>query len=431
MKTAQSRKEEKNYMSDIFISYKREEYPFARQLADTLERQGLSTWWDPQLRAGEYFDDVIEAALVKAQCVVVLWSARAVKSRFVKDEATYALNESKLVPALIEDARLPFRFATLHTIQLFGWDGSEDDPSFQSLLKNIRAVLERKAGQERLEPDPIARIEREIIETRAEIDEPAGAPRESDLITPGSEFGDTLSDGSNGPLLVALPAGRFNMGDTGHSSECPVHEVTLKPGLAFGKYPVLFQEYDHFASITDRQIPDDMGWGRSQRPVINVSWHDAVAYANWLSEQTGNVYRLPSEAEWEFAARAGTDSIYWWGDNLDALKPMLKRRSLISFTRLFHQRTTKVGEMPKNPFGLHDMLGNVFEWVGDCWHHDYNGAPTDGSPWLDTGNGDCALRVMRGGAWDMDKRYLRCAARHKYHPALKYSHVGFRVAREL
>ena len=128
-------------MSDIFISYKREEQPVARKLADALEKKGWSVWWDPKIRTGEHFDDVIEKALMDAKCVVVIWSRLSVESRYVKDEATYALNRDKLVPISTEEVDLPFRFEGVQTGQLFDWDGSETHPGYRNLVADIVKIL--------------------------------------------------------------------------------------------------------------------------------------------------------------------------------------------------------------------------------------------------------------------------------------------------
>jgi TIR domain len=130
-------------MSDIFISYKREEQPIARKLADALENEGLSVWWDPKLRAGEHFDDVIEKALNEAKCVIVMWSERSLQSRYIRDEAMYALDRNKLVPVAIENVTLPFRFSGVQTLSLLGWDGSRNFSEFRRLVDDISAILGR------------------------------------------------------------------------------------------------------------------------------------------------------------------------------------------------------------------------------------------------------------------------------------------------
>ena len=145
-----------------------------------------------------------------------------------------------------------------------------------------------------------------------------------------------------------------------------------------------------------------------RRPVIKITWHQATDYAKWLSEQTGKRYRLPTEAEWEYAARAGTKSRYWWGNNL--IKGMANCNGCGSDWD--NKQTAPVGSFKPNPFGLYDTSGNVMEWVQDCWHKDYKGAPVDGSAWLEASGGDCNRRIIRGGSWWIDTIHQRSAHRH-------------------
>ena len=177
-----------------------------------------------------------------------------------------------------------------------------------------------------------------------------------------------------------IPAGEFMMGSTedeegGHEDEQPRHRVTIGRRFAIGRYPVTFAEYDRFCEAMGREKPNDQGWGRERRPVINVSWQDAQAYIAWLSQETGRTYRLPSEAEWEYACRAGTTSRYTFGDAITS--------DDANYADLALGRTSEVGAYPANEWGLHDMHGNVWEWVEDDWHENYRGAPTDGSAWKD------------------------------------------------
>jgi Sulfatase-modifying factor enzyme 1/FG-GAP repeat len=190
------------------------------------------------------------------------------------------------------------------------------------------------------------------------------------------------------------------------------------------RYPITFEEYDRFASATGRPSPNDQGWGRGRQPAINVSWDDAVEYARWLSEQAGNRYRLPTEAEWEYAARAGTGTDYWWDTEMKSGMANCEG----SGSRWDGKQTSPVGSFQPNPFGLYDTAGNVWEWVEDCWHENYKGAPTDGSAWLELYGGDCGQRVMRGGSWSNVPVNLRASIRNRNYAVDCNSNIGFRLA---
>ncbi len=534
-------------MSYIFISYKREDRVVARKLADTLEQRGWSVWWDPKLRAGERFDDVIETALQSAKCVIVLWSRRSVRSHYVRDEANYALDGHKLVPVAIERVELPFRFRGLHTPQLLNWKGDTKSVEFGKLIDDLVSILGPPAADapyggghtDEVKAEPGPKIPREKASPAAENDvrreetrtpvppihereegalgevlrrlllnrtarlalvgilaggmvwfgvdawraqivrEPSNpsvkpdhatekaitrldkiGTQESDMmdtlrrssdehlkaardaanriadheasskrLTPGTVFRDTLKDGSKGPEMVVIPAGAFWMGsDEGLESEAtelPRHRVTIDRVFAMGKYEVTFDDYDQFAQATGREVPDDENWGRGHRPVIKVSWEDATAYTQWLSEQTGKRYRLPTEAEWEYAARAGTKTRYWWGGDIGRKHANCEGCG----SEWDSQKTVPVGSFEANPFGLYDTAGNVEEWVQDCWHNSYKGTPTDGSAW---DSGKCGRRVVRGGSWFVNARGVRSAFRTGSDAGYdRDNSVGFRLARDL
>ena len=231
------------------------------------------------------------------------------------------------------------------------------------------------------------------------------------------------------PELVVVPAGRFRMGCVSgrdcQDDEQPVHEVEVA-SFALGGYEVTFEEYDRFAAATRRRRPEDRGWGRGGRPVIHVSWADAAEYAAWLSSETGQEYRLPSESEWEYAARAGTTTRFGWGQDIG------RNRANCSGcgSRWDGDETAPVGSFAANGWGLHDMHGNVWEWVADCWHENYARAPRDGTAWTSGGN-YCGRRVLRGGSWAYNPVNLRSANRTFLDAGARLDSRGFRVARTL
>ena len=213
--------------------------------------------------------------------------------------------------------------------------------------------------------------------------------------------------------MVVIPGGRFRMGCQSDDGDCyedekPVREVRIA-SFALSKHEVTFAQWDACVSGggCGGYRPDDEGRGRADRPVVNVSWKDAQAYVSWLSRQTGEDYRLPTEAEWEYAARAGTTTKYSWGDEIGQNRANCRGCG----SRWDNSETAPVGSFPANAWGLHDMHGNVWEWVQDCWNGSYAGAPVDGSAWL---SGDCSERVLRGGSWINYPGYLRAAYRYGY-----------------
>ena len=226
------------------------------------------------------------------------------------------------------------------------------------------------------------------------------------------------------PEMVEIPGGSFRMGARYLDRTSPVHDVRVE-SFELGTYEVTFEEYGRFTAATGHRPADDEGWGRGRRPVINVSWKDAMAYTKWLSEQTGERYRLPSEAEWEYAARAGSVTTYSWGNESGRNRANCHGCG----SQWDNKQTAPVGSFGPNGWGLHDMHGNVKEWVQDCWNESYWGAPADGSAWE---SGDCLWRVLRGGSWRIIPFGMRSTGRD-HSPASFFSidTSGFRVARTI
>jgi formylglycine-generating enzyme required for sulfatase activity len=239
--------------------------------------------------------------------------------------------------------------------------------------------------------------------------------------------GGTFKECASCPEMVVVPAGSFMMGSPEkelgrYGDEGPQRRVTIATPFAIGKFEITFDEWDACVAHSGcKQEPDDSSWGRGKRPVINVSWNEAKEYVAWVAKLTGKPYRLLSEAEWEYAARAGNPGRFSFGDDEAKLGEYAWYVS--------NSKTTQpVGTKKANAFGLHDMHGNVWEWVEDCYKDSYKGVPTNGSAWL---TGDCDRRVVRGGSWVSSPQYLRSAFRFRLTAVVRNSIVGFRVGRTL
>jgi len=245
------------------------------------------------------------------------------------------------------------------------------------------------------------------------------------------EPGETFKDCPECPEMVGVPAGSFIMGSAESEEgrtrfEGSQHRVTFSRPFAVGKFPVTFDEWDACVADggCDHYKPSDSNWGRGKRPVINVSWNDAQAYISWLKRKTGRNYHLLSEAQREYVTRAGTSSPYWWGSVISPSQANYDAGSRGEF----NYQTAPVDSFQPNPWGLYQVHGNVWEWTEDCWNESYEGAPTDGSAWT---SGDCNSRIVRGGSWEAQPRYLRSALRNLYIAVNRNPRYGFRVARPL
>ncbi len=237
--------------------------------------------------------------------------------------------------------------------------------------------------------------------------------------------------------MVVVPAGSYQMGSPSseagrHDGEGPVHRVTIPRPFAVGAYEVTFAEWDACVDSggCGGYRPDDEGWGRGRRPVINVSWEDAQRFVAWLRQRTGHEYRLLSEAEWEYVARAGTTTPFHTGSTIATSQANYDGNYTYGNGRTgeYREKTVLVGSFNANTYGLYDVHGNVWEWVEDCWNVSYRGSPSDGSAWE---RGDCGGRVLRGGSWSFRPRNLRSANRIRINPGDRDDGNGFRVARTL
>lgn len=411
-------------MADIFISYSQKNRAWVKRLVDALTAEGWTVWWDLNIHSGETFDEAIEHELKQVRCVVAVWSTNAVKSKWVRAEAAWAADHGKVVSIRIEDElELPLKFYHVHTESLVAWDGSRKADAFRKLVEDIRAVVG--------EPESVMADSGRASELASKPKQQGIAPPARGL-EPLSSFRNPLRDGGESPEMVVIPTGEFWMGsdkdrdpDTGFR-ETPRHRVTIGKPFAMGKYAVTFDDYERFVRATGQSLPNDKGWGRGNRPAI-VSWEQAVAYTEFLSSQNGKRYRLPTEAEWEYAARAGTDTAYWWGDKVGKKNANCDGCG----SKWANKQTAPVGSFDANPWCLHDTAGNVWEWVQDCWQDNYEGAPTDGSAWLEDAGCKYDQRVFRGGSWDCGTMYVRSAARGFSLMDFRYFTTGLRLAQDL
>ncbi|MEL6861300.1 MAG: SUMF1/EgtB/PvdO family nonheme iron enzyme [Pseudomonadota bacterium] len=504
-------------MADIFLSYSRADRPIAQLIAEALEAEGFSVWWDKVLRAGQTYDEVTESMLRDSDVVIVLWSETSVRSKWVRAEATLGQRSSELVPAMIEEADRPIMFELTQTADLIGWAGDRNDPRWGDFVTDVKRSLDRhKAAAEAPVAAPVAEVatpssssqDDSTIETvfwtsikdaddpadfeaylkrypdghysdlarnrlaalgasAAATSTPAAPPKlepqptataapppsanpqptkkkssplplllgglivvgaggwfglqalqspsapsqEEDLLPPISDLPVAACEGC--PEMVAIPSGRFQMGspDTEANrsgNEGPMREVTLNAFL-ISKSEVTWDAWQ--ICVDEGGCRAAQGSGAGATPVSGVNYEDAVAYTEWLSTKSDRRYRLPSEAQWEYAARAGTDSPYWWGASYPG-------------PGVVTGGPAAAGELTENPFGLVGMLGNVREWVVDCYVNSYADAPSNERP---VGSSNCARPVVRGGSWRDGAAEHRAANRARFSRTVRDRSLGFRV----
>ena len=315
----------------------------------------------------------------------------------------------------------------------------------QRKVLQAKAAAAYRAEQQRARAELAARTQAELARLM---------PTQSSAVADAEGvLRDRFLDGSGtGPDLILIPTGRFQMGSPEHERkkameagskkswldrETPQHWVGIEQPIAMGRYPVTVGQWRAFAQATGWQPSGQFNWAApgfrqaDYHPVVGVSWKDAQQYLHWLGEQTGERYRLPSEAEWEYACRAGTKTAFYFGETIGTdLANYDGNYSYNGSPKGVHrQGTSRVGEFAPNPWGLFDMHGNVWEWVQDPVHDNYEGAPNTSVAWEE--GGDATRRILRGGSWLYAPHYLRSALRNGFSAALGKDIVGFRVARNL
>jgi formylglycine-generating enzyme required for sulfatase activity len=358
-------------VSDIFISYANADRARVQPLVAALRQRGWSVWWDRTIPPGKTWDQVIEAALNDARCVIVLWSRDSVHSDWVRTEADEAKQRGILVPALLDQVPIPLAFRRIQAANLVGWRGALPYAGFEELAGAVTGIL--GAAEQRREDE-------------------GGALR-------------TRTNPKDGLTYVWIPPGTFTMGCSAGDGECndsekPAHQVTITRGFWIGQTPVTQEAYERVTGTNPSRFRG------ARLPGEGVTWEEARAYC----EAVG--MRLPTEAEWEYAARGGdaaarygpVDVVAWHRGNSDA-------------------KTHEVGQKQANGFGLYDMLGNVWEWVAD-WYERYHAGPVSDPRGPLSGTS----RVLRGGSWYDDPRLARASYRLRIGPENRFHYIGLRCA---
>jgi formylglycine-generating enzyme required for sulfatase activity len=485
-------------MEDIFISYSKADVKAAKELARTLTDAGLSVWWDNLLSPGDFFGDVITGKIGSARVVVVLWTEDSVRSKWVHAEASLALSQDKLVPVKGNDLdfdKIPLPFNTLHSIDISSTDeltkhiADKLDVSEQvhqqiakkrQLNKRLKAVLitipaailmlslvayYSVAGFRQsinqsvyLIKDyfsPCAGIDIQIVKD--------GSLRNQCVASDRFE-GFTFKDCDRCPEMVVIPEGRFVIGSSENEigrdlDEGPQKEITLN-AFAVGKYEITKAQWNGCVDDGDCRIrPDHTQVITDSHPISYISWNDAVEYTQWLSKKTNMPYRLPTEAEWEYAARAGDDSARYWGYNAseackfanvsdDSHQKLLTEsqanneltvRETIQRRLTFgephkcddkHALLSRTGLFRPNNYQLFDMIGNVWEWVEDCAFPNYEAVPLNGEAYREK---NCKVSGLRGGSYASGPASARSANRFQggRSKAQFQPDYGFRVVRDL
>jgi formylglycine-generating enzyme required for sulfatase activity len=428
-------------MAEVFISYKKEDSASAERIAVALREEGFSVWWDNDLTPRTAWDATLEREISLAAVVVVLWTPRSVQSEWVRTEAHYGQDRSKLVPVLLENCELPIAFMLRQTVKLTDWQGDRMDRNWRKFLTWVADLARSKLAISDVPHDAAAAPQnpyRDVVDRL-----PSGAPVvDGAFVNVSTPAGTAFRDSTSLPVMRIVAKGEFLLGsprsDPDHSStEEPQRRVEIPRPFAIGVFPVLVSQYkvvvgEYPTVVADREEPAGLSrwFNRSTtptraaviwdpgKPVTFVSYDDIEAFVKLLSSSTDECYRIPSEAEWEYACRAGSQSRYSCGDLIDSTHGVFGTTG----------GPVVPGAYPANAFGLYDMHGNVREWTADVWHESYDFTPLDGSP---AAQGHSAMRVVRGGCWSDGAAILRSAARMRATPTSRVAMIGFRVVRDL
>jgi formylglycine-generating enzyme required for sulfatase activity len=471
-------------MSDIFLSYAREDLSQVLPLVQALERHGWAVWWDRTIPPGKTFDRGIQEALDASRCVIVVWSRASVDSDWVKAEAEEGRRRGILIPVMIDEARIPLGFRQIQTARLVDWQGTEAHEGFDIVMRALTDLLGPPTAKEVMEPEPPAEPQIDAIQPgdeepsvpKPEKAEKADTSREEEsrqkpdqdatreigerekatpflsktrlllgvivvtlslliltfyfVISPKdkeSSVGQVIKgspkdkESSVGQVIkgmefVPIPAGKFTMGSTnGSDDERPPHEVTISKPFEMGKYEATQAQWEAVMGNNPSHFT-----GEANRLVENVSWEDVQKFIRKLNDSEGGTkYRLPTEAEWEYAARAGSTTTYSFGDDSSRLG------EYAWYSGNSGGKTHPVGQLKPNAWGLYDMHGNVWEWVQD-WYGKYSAELVTDPQGPSSGSG----RMYRGGSWHFDARGCRSAYRGYDAPGSRDRFLGFRLLKE-
>ena len=450
----------------IFLAHSSGDKPAVLELYERLKAEGYNPWVDrKKLLPGQNWREVIPKALKESDMVIACLSKQSTTTKgYVNEELRLALKEYVqrppegiyLIPLKLEPCEIPNMELPQVGVSLrdFHWLDYWEADGFELLVKSIeyqRESIEEggepsKSVTQETMPSPSApelKLAPVTVLTKgkkATVESPSELPyktfsfevirvdatgKEVDRKEGSAEY--VTEDLGNGLTLdlAAIPGGSFLMGSPDNEAkrrktESPQHQVSVPPFL-LGKYPVTQAQWE---AVMGNNPSSFKG---KDRPVERVSWNDAQEFCQKLSQKTGKDYRLPSEAEWEYACRAGTETPFYFGETITT--------DLVNFNGVstygsgpkgqYRVQTTEVSIFPPNAFGLYDMHGNVWEWCQDQWHGSYKGAPIDGSAWIS--ENDNYSRIIRGGCWYSGPRFCRSASRRPSYPGYRLDYVGFRV----
>jgi formylglycine-generating enzyme required for sulfatase activity len=435
---------------EVFISYSKQD----KELRDgllahlrILEGEEIITWHDRQILPGTRWDEEIRARLNDADIILLLISADFLNTDYCKEvEIPEALRrqesgEATVMPVILRQCG--WKYTPLASIQAYpekakpikSW--SDIDEAYTNVVDGVylaaTEIKKRRSQQAQLEEAERKQRPTETLEFEVATITKGGLSEKPKVNRIRKRAKCYVEDLGNNIFLdmVAIPGNSFSMGSTEDSSEQPVHKVQVAP-FFMGRYSITQAQWRVVTGLPKVKIdlkPDPSRFKGNDRPVEWVSWWEAVEFCDRLSNKTNRIYRLPSEAEWEYACRAGTTTPFHFGEIL--ITDLANHRCTETYNSSpegqYREQTTPVGSLGvANAFGLYDMHGNVWEWCADHWHENYyNGAPTDGSAWLTAEQS--GGRLLRGGSWNDFPLYCRSAFRSYNDPDDRDNAIGFRV----